>query len=113
MRTTIAVVVLMVSLVACSSDEDDNGGNDLLGNYPSCSDTWVDGETLPEDYEGCDEGDTIIAGVSYECQDGSRIFTYEPEGSGFYTLADGTIVEVGEDYANDPEYGELFDACTG
>lgn len=113
-RCVVAFVAL-IALAACGGGGSDSGGDDFQGSIDAmgkCSDVWVDGETLPKGYEGCvrEDGD-IEAGVSFECEDGSSIYTYEPSGSGFYTEANGTIVEAGEDYANDPGYAKLTEAC--
>lgn len=113
-RLATVLVALPFLLVGCGGDDDGDAGSyaDAVADLPDCSDVWVDGEKLPDDYEGCIDDDTVIASTASECASGDAdLVTYEPDGSGFFTLSDGTIIEAGEDYANTPEYGPRFDDC--
>lgn len=94
MRTTLLglAAVLALSLTACSSDDSDESADgdssagssaaDLQSGVPDCADVWVDGGSLPEDYEGCRDGDTIVASFTWDCEDG-RTFTSSMPGYGF------------------------------
>lgn len=115
MSRSVVAVALLFALTACGGGGSASGGDEFQESVDAmgkCSAVWIDGKTLPEKYEGCirEDGD-IEAGASFECEDGSSIYTYEPDSSGFYTEASGKIVEAGEDYANDPGYAALMDAC--
>ena len=117
-----AVAAVLLALTAgCGDDEpeqdttdasaensDASGGGD--GGMPACADIWVDGETLPADYGGCSNDDGSIAGSSYEeCKDGSKIFTHD---SRFFTRADATIVDGGDNLLDHPEFEKLSAACS-
>lgn len=115
-RTATALLVLPLLLTGCGGSDDDGPDVNVDGSdpdsTPACADVWVAGEKLPDGYAGCMDGDTLIASTASECASGDAdLVTYEPDGSGFFTLADGTIVEAGEDYANTPEYGPRFEDC--
>ena len=81
---------------------------DAIDAMPKCADVWIEGQRLPADYEGCMNGDVLEAGVS-SC--GGKLFTYEPEGHGFFTDREGVIHDGGTDYADDPLYGTLVDCA--
>ena len=86
------------------------GGEESQGGYPPCSDVWIDGETLPEDYGGCDQEDGSIAGSSWQdCADGSRLYTHDSQ---FFTLADRTIVDAGGDILDDAGFEKRSRACS-
>lgn len=59
---------------------------------PECGDIWVDGKTLPGDYEGCadDGGDLVLPALS-SCADGSQFTSHDDR---FFARLNGTI-EVG------------------
>jgi hypothetical protein len=109
-------------LAACSSDVDEskvraenvetlNDVTDWEEDLPECADVWVDGRKLPEDYEGCRDGDTATAAVSVPCGD-EDIYTHEPDDeSGFFTDRQGVIHDAGANYASDPVYKKVYASC--
>jgi hypothetical protein len=61
----VAVLAATASLSACGSAKpahDDPFGTSSLSR---CSDVWVVGKTLPKDYSGCMNGNTLVASVRH------------------------------------------------
>lgn len=116
MRTRLAVIAAL-ALTATGCSGDDNGDTaegsqgapapaTAMSEYPACEDVWVDGETLPEDYEGCDNGGTIEAAASIECDSGSGVFvTYQDQ---FHALLGGEITEAA---SSSEEYAAAYEEC--
>jgi hypothetical protein len=61
---TVCLLALTFSVTACGAGSDTASP---LGDTPKCSDIWVEGNTVPENYEGCENGDTIEAVFEYDC----------------------------------------------
>lgn len=119
MTRLVATVLLALSLTACGGGNDDKADSDPTtsapvsdapesSGTPTCSDVWVVGETLPEDYEGCEEGDTLFASVTQDCKDGSVFTSYDDR---FYAVLGGPIAANVE--GDDPAYSAFYDACLG
>lgn len=73
---------------------------------PSCDDVWVDGATLPVNYEGCMNGDVIEAMASLDCDSGAEVFvTYQDR---LFAFLGGPITEAGSD---SPAYGKAYEEC--
>lgn len=110
MKTTLGAlaIILASSLSACGGDDksDTDAQAELEDTYPLCSEVWVVGNEIDDDYEGCllDDKDTIQAGVSIDCEDGSKFFTHE-EGGNFWT-EDGVVATGDED-----AYSAAYSAC--
>jgi hypothetical protein len=99
----LALAALSLGLAAC-------GSNSTADNLPSCAEVWVDGKTLPGDYGGCGNDDSITAAVTINCKDGSKFTTYEDR---FFAILGGTVhANVGEP-GTDPAYVAAYDACVG
>lgn len=67
------VALAAFSLAGCGGGSDDSKGanksNDS-GSDTKCADIWKVGKTLNlDDYEGCQDGDTYIVGVTSGCYD--------------------------------------------
>ncbi len=112
MKTQMATALLAVAfVVGCSSDDtsgsSSNGGG---GGMPACDDVWVDGNTLPKDYEGCLNGNTIEAAVTRDCKDGTKFTTYQDH---FYAVLDDTIHANMGETAADPAYKTAYNKCLG
>lgn len=108
--STIALAFAATVLVGCGDDAGDDYLQDMVDDMDSaaaCSDVWVDGKTLPKDYEGCnDEDDTFVVLVtSGDC----GLATYEGD-TEFYALLGGEITEVPA-LADDPGYAKAFEDC--
>ena len=72
---------------------------------PACSDAWVVGATLPEGYEGCMDGGTMVAAISIECTDGSLFTTYDDR---FHAVIGGEVFS-----SEDPDvYAKAYNDCT-
>lgn len=101
----VALGLASTLLAACGSDDKDGVEEmvDEMDKAAACSDVWVDGKTLPKDYEGCNDGDTFeVAVVAGDC----GLVTYEGD-TEFYALLGGKITEV-ESLADDPGYKAAY-----
>lgn len=122
-RLWIAAALLPTALMGCSSDDepataDDNvieidgeEAEELLegiDEWPSCSNVWVAGQTLPEGYEGCTDGEALVAHVYFECADGETLSSYEDR---LWVLTPGEIADAGGDTSSDDDYSKAYDAC--
>lgn len=114
MRTLTALAVLVLALSACSNgesdDDTDNAGTitsveDERASLPACADVWQDGATLPDDYDGCMEGDMLVVAVTLDCT----------TGSGFTTFEDRMFARMGgvidEDDSDSPSYRKAWNDC--
>lgn len=115
MRKTIAAsaaALLALTLAACGDDSDSpkSGGDNDEALAPKCSDVWVAGETLPEDYEGCMDGDTLEAAASFNCGDGSSLFQYADD---FWAFGGQEIHEEAGGVASAEPYKEAYATCQG
>lgn len=112
MRTGLAAIALALLATGCSSSDEtdaaDNGSDtEASSSVPACSDIWVDGQTLPEDYDGCEnDGGSIEAAATIECDSGIGTFaTYQDE---FFALLGGEITEAPSD---SDEYAAAYEEC--
>jgi len=77
-------------------------------SLPKCSDIWVEGKTLPEDYEGCQNtGSGLDRGANYACTDGKADLIGHNDQ--FFARLGGQIKAYGEDEAAFSQ--ELFEVC--
>lgn len=110
-RALIVAAVAVLALSGCGDDDKDDDAGDITSGVPACSDVWVAGETLPEDYEGCtrEDGD-LEAAVTLPCTDGTELAGYEDR---FWALLGGEIKDAGapDATADDPEYQADSEAC--
>ena len=124
MRPIIATLLSLIVLAACGGQENKptdevretiDAIQDETAEWPKCSDVWIEGKKLPDDYEGCvrtvGDDEVAEAGVKIPCPTGGDLFTYEPPGGGFFTGKDGRIIDGGEEYAEHPEYGPRYEEC--
>lgn len=99
-----AAALVALALTGCSDSSDGSSEG-----APDCSDVWVAGETLPDDYEGCaEDGETGYAVLlTYgDCE----ITTYDDR---FYAALGGEIGEADGTLDQDAGYVALIDACNG
>jgi len=68
-------------------DDSETAGKEPL---PACSEVWQVGQTLPEDYVGCEDGDRLYPTVPTECPGGTTHFLSYKERA--YAIPGGTIV---------------------
>lgn len=100
-----------MTAAGCSSDdsggEPESGGEAAESGTPVCSDVWVDGGTLPEDYAGCENADgSIEAAATIKCDSGIGAFTtYQDE---FFALLGGEITEAP---STSEEYSAAYEEC--
>ena len=81
-------------LAGCSASEgtpDDDGytGADWASELPHCDDVWVEGQTLPENYDGCTPaGGGISTVAARTCSDDGGDLVYQ---DGFFARQGGEI----------------------
>lgn len=81
-----AAAVLLIS--ACGDDQQDGDESTAM---PRCSDVWVEGEVLPEDYEGCRDGAAVVRPEFVDCErEDGRLTTYRSR----YVALLGSAVQV-------------------
>lgn len=110
--TTALPLILVLAFAGCSDSDDgggDGGSKDEAGT-PACSEVWVIGETLPENYEGCMEGNNLTAVTGYECKDGGSLYALEKGGEDAMFGVTGQTIG---DSTDEKAYGETYDACLG
>jgi len=124
MKNAIAAILLAVTLAACGGGDDEPAApstpeattETAAAELPECSEVWVDGKTIPADYEGCvRDGETVEANAK-PCGDGPEEFvqyqyvedeiTYP-----FVAILGEKVIEYIDD-ENAP-YAKTFDKCGG
>lgn len=114
MKITLAVAAALAALVltGCSDDSSDKDNGDKTSSssndetaavgddtVPACEDVWVDGQELDlSSYEGCLDGDTIIAATTSGCYD-QKSLEYRgqfAEWNGHYVIQTGTDPKTGQ-----------------
>jgi ABC-type Fe3+-hydroxamate transport system substrate-binding protein len=124
MKATLAAILLAVTLSACGGsdepvEEEPTTPSEATSaaELPQCSDVWVDGKTIPADYEGCvgEDGKTVAADAK-PCGPGPEQFvqyqyvkddvTYP-----FVAILGEKVIEYVDD-ENAP-YAKTFDKCGG
>lgn len=102
MKTLIGSSAIALALLGLAGCGDDGSVQDDPESATDCSDVWVAGETLPSDYEGCNDGDTfVVLKTVGDCELASYEGTEE-----FYANLGGTISKAVPNLAEDPTYGE-------
>ena len=81
-RASVVAAVLVVTLAGCGGGDDSDAGqpeaSGAVETLPSCDETWVVGETLPADYDGCViTGNEVQVFSPGECPSGAQYATYE------------------------------------
>jgi hypothetical protein len=109
MKALLGTAALLFTLAGCSDNDDTN--NEDAGGPESmrCDDIWVEGEMLPEDYDGCETPDSIVAAVTVDCADGTKFTSY---GDRLYAKLGEEIFAVNGEMAADPAYSAFHEECT-
>ncbi len=77
------------------------------GALPACSEVWIDGQDLPEDYTACtSEGETLKP-VKRACGYGAKFL--EQDGR-FYAMLGNPITDAG-DLETSEQYQQLLETC--
>lgn len=113
---------ILPSLSACgghggdpASSVNGHGGQPDLGPgkqaYAACGDVWKAGKTLPTNYDGCMLGDMAQLGGDWECKNGTKLVTYDPQH--MWAVTGQTVHTPAGDSASDPAYGKAYKTCMG
>ncbi len=112
MKPLLGTLALLL-VAACGSETEapaadptasDDGGATVSS---ACTDVWIAGQELPDEYEGCTRPDgDLEAAVTYECTNGGELVGYDDR---FYVVRPGKIAEIKGD--DDQAYAAAFDAC--
>lgn len=77
---------------------------------PQCSEIWVDGQTFPERYKGCLDGERLVQAESTYCEFGTRLFYYA---NSFYAVPNGPVNETDGPLAKDDSFQTALNKCGG
>ena len=129
-RSAAVLLIPLVLLVGCGEDEtstaDDPGdetsatssvptgppteSSSAPPTKPQCSEIWVDGQTFPERYKGCLDGERLVQAESTYCEFGTRLFYYA---GSFYAVPNGPVNETEGPLAQDPAFKKAINKCGG
>ncbi|HYH33782.1 MAG TPA: hypothetical protein VD814_01385 [Nocardioides sp.] len=74
----LAVPAALLAFSACGGDDEPDTVSFGAEGRPACEDVWVVGQELDlNEYEGCDDGDTVVVAVSLGWEDGRGGFCQE------------------------------------
>ena len=113
-RASVVAAVLVVTLAGCGGGDDSDAGqpeaSGAVETLPSCDETWVVGETLPADYDGCViTGNEVQVFSPGECPSGAQYATYEDR---YYAVPGEAVQEVTSgDMFSDPDFTEFTESC--
>jgi hypothetical protein len=124
MKNVIVAILLTVCLTACGGGDDEPTSTSTpeaptettAAELPECSEVWVDGKTLPADYEGCvRDGETVEANPQ-PCGDGpdefvQYVYVEDDVTYPFIAILGEKVIEYVDD-ENAP-YAKTFDKCGG
>jgi len=106
-----ACLTMLLAMTACGGDGDGDEGGGSASDQPDCESVWVEGELLPEDYDGCKEPEDVVAdSKTTDCADGSTIATWDDR---FYATLGEEVQAVEGDIASDAKYDTFTAACKG
>jgi hypothetical protein len=77
---------------------------------PDCSDLWVVGQRLPEDYAGCQESGVPADDTTVPCAIGDVLIEH---GEGYYATPGRPIRLAADGFAGDAAYQRVHTICTG
>ena len=134
-RATVATLALVagLGLAACGEDGPDSAADPSAGETtsqtpsatpsetpteepseepmgPACSDVWVAGQTLPQNYNGCQdaEKDKWVQAMIYHCSSGQRLVTY---GATFYAAKGEVVNESKVPLRRNRDFQKVLASC--
>lgn len=77
---------------------------------PDCAEVWVAGETLANNYNGCQDAEKgkFVQAMIYHCSSGQRLVTFRQN---FYAAKGEVINETETPLAKDPEFKKVLASC--
>jgi hypothetical protein len=113
MRQVAAVLCVLPGLLlaSCGGDGDEDqedpeltGG--VAGGVPECAE--IDGEDMPEEFEGCEEDGQLQVVTVYDCADG-RVLYLGGSVAGF--VGEPTVYVAGADGSDEPRFNTMLEEC--
>lgn len=119
-----ALVAAMLLLAAGCGDDEGDAAEDTSGEtsasqsssptdggtgLPACAEVWVAGETLPRDYQGCEQDGAAVKPQKHSCSYGSAIVEFDDT---FYAVTGKQINEV-PSLADSDQFHQALSACQG
>ena len=77
---------------------------------PACSEVWVEGGTVPRDYEGCLDGAETVPANGRYCEFGKALFTFQ---QAFYAVAGGPVQATDGPLLKSARYRDALKKCSG
>ena len=109
----------LLALGACGTDTVDSAGpeatassdheaSEATGALPECAEVWRTGETLSDDYAGCQRDGETVRGDRLACSSGQVFYTFTDS---HYAVVGGLVREVQGDIDSDPAYRKAVRSC--
>lgn len=89
--TALALAGLLLSSMGCSGGDRERRGPTDGDNSPQCTSIFKAGQTLPEGFDGCYDGDDVGPVAQYDCADGTEYAYYDDR---FGSTYGGEVVKV-------------------
>lgn len=125
-----AVALVGLALTACG-DEEPDAATDPAANAsesasetpsespsetsseapgPDCASVWVAGQTLPEDYQGCQDATKgkWVQAMVYRCSSGQHLVTF---GTTFYAARGEAVNESDVPLRRNPDFQKALASC--
>ncbi|WP_344008264.1 hypothetical protein [Nocardioides lentus] len=80
-----------------------------LEDWPACDDVWRAGGTIPEDYEGCVDGDDAVVADLIRCSFGGTMTTFDDR---FHGVVGNVVNDAGQSLADDQAYAKAYRLCS-
>ena len=94
---------------ATARDESTTASSLPVPDGPSCTETWVDGASLPRRYRGClDEDATFVPAEARRCDSGQVLVSF---GDRYYAVEGGPVNDMGGPLEESDQYRKALASC--